>query len=463
MRVLFPLLFAGCDPDQGLNAAEPKLVFEPATIDFGEVVVGTYSEIGAMIRNEGLGSLRISGAEFEGGASADLSVVSWPGALAAGEAGLLVVRYTPDVEGEDWGTLHVASNQSSAPTAPVTLTGLGVRPCIDIDPELLWFGTIVPGESVSRDFQVRAGCTGTLRIGSAAFPGDEAVAYSLSWPEDWAEPYVVRTGFSFTVGVTFSPPDTTEWSGELWFASNDPDDSTAAVQLRGNTVDDPTDNEPPYVEITEPDVGEYFLDNQLVTLNAVVYDADEAPTNLICGWYVNGSRSADADATIGVDGTIAAAVYLPVGDVEIELRCYDSEGEQGADSTRVDVWKHDEPLQYVISGGSTVFDYFTIDDDLRITIDGVVVFDDDNDAKDTLAPVTIAASVGDTLELLAVDQNSCDAVIDPLVLHWGTGRQQALNEGVCRSACPDHACYDGSYAGPWPSVLLEEGFLVAIP
>lgn len=462
--MLTPLLelLVGCDPDQQLHAAEPEQVVEPATVDFGEVVLGTYIEIGAVVRNEGLGTLRIDGAELESGGSSDLSLVSWPEELAAGDEGLLVVRYTPDIEGEDWGTVQLTTNQTDTPMVPVTLTGLGVKPCIDIDPELLWFGLVEPGASVTKSFDVRAGCTGTLRISHAELGAPADTVFTVALPEDWAEPYTVRTGFSFSVDVTFAPTTVDPWEAELVFTSNDPDDPTAAVQLRGNTVDDPTENVPPYVELTEPDVGEYFLDNQLVTLTGLVNDEDEPATNLICGWYANGSRLT-ADATVAFDGTLAAAVALPVGDVEIELRCFDSEGEKGGDSTTVKVWAHEDPLEYLITGGSTLYDYLTVDDDLTVHVNGVLVFQDDNNTKDTLAPIRFEARAGDTVHLTAVDQNSCDARLDPLVLHWGSGESQALNAGVCLSACPDHDCFDGSYAGPWPGVILDEEYVIAIP
>ena len=32
-------------------------------------------------------------------------------------------------------------------------------------------------------------------------------------------------------------------------------------------------------------------------------------------------------------------------------------------STTVTVWDHEEPLEYVISGGSSVYDYWSVDDD----------------------------------------------------------------------------------------------------
>jgi len=83
--------------------------------------------------------------------------------------------------------------------------------------------------------------------------------------------------------------------------------------------------------------------------------------------------------------------------------------------------------------------------------------------KDTLAPVEFEGSPGDVIRIVASDINSCDLMIDALVLHWGTGESQALNAAECASACVDATCYDGTYSGPWPGIFLDESYTIAIP
>ena len=48
------------------------------------------------------------------------------------EEGLLEVRYTPDVEGQDFGTLVLTSNDPVAPVLTLELEGMGVLPRIDV-------------------------------------------------------------------------------------------------------------------------------------------------------------------------------------------------------------------------------------------------------------------------------------------------------------------------------------------
>lgn len=457
---MLTLLFA-CTNGPELNAGKPELKLSPSRVDFGEVVVGNAVQLGLRVENVGYGDLTFDDVTFGEGTSADFAVVAFPEALGHGEEGVLDLTYTPDVEGQDIGTLQLATNDEAALLVELELEGMGTWPRIDVDPEILYFGTVPAGESVSLTTSIGAGGSGKLRVTGVGFAADEAVAYSYTLPDDWVEPYAVSNGFSFPIVVTFTPPDDAEYRGELWVTTNDPEEPVAAIQLIGNTTDVPTENGPPIVELLDPDNGEYFLDDADVAFEGYVFDPNEPATNLICAWYADGTRVdyADVDALGGATGS----GLLPVGEVELTLRCYDSEGLVGEDSARVTVWPHEEPLAYTISGGESVFDYFSIDDDIRITVNGVEVFVDENRHKDTLPPVEFEASRGDVVRIIASDINSCDLVLDALVLHWGTGESQALNDAMCQSACVDGACYDGSYNGPWPGIFLDEEYTIAIP
>lgn len=455
------VLLLACTDGPALNTGKPEMVVTPARVDFGEVVLGNQSTLGVRVQNDGYGDLRFESVALGEGTSLDLAVVAFPEVLGHGEEGVLELRYTPDVEGQDFGSVVLTSNDPVAPVLSLEMEAMGVLPRIDVDPEVLYFGTVAPGTSVTLTTRVTAAGSGNLRITGAAFPGDEGLAYTLGLPADWADPYVVTRGFSFPLDITFTPPDESEYVGELYIESNDPVEPVAAVHLYGNTVDDPTENEPPVVEILDPDNGEYFMDDVTVLYTGYVFDRDEPVTNLLCGWFADGTRVAVGD--IEVTGTVTGTGMLPVGEVDLALRCYDSEGLVGEDTAVVTVWPHDEPVVYTISGGPSVFDWFGVDDDVTFTVNGVAVYTDSNRTKDTLPPVSIEAERGDTIGIVATDQNYCDMGLDALVLHWGTGESQALNEALCDSACGDSVCYSGGYNGPWPGVFFDETYTIAIP
>jgi hypothetical protein len=455
------LALLACTDDPQLNAGKPELVVTPASVDFGEVVVGNYVSLGLTVRNEGYGDLLFESVALGEGTSPDFAVDEWPAELGHGDEGVLALRYTPDLEGEDHGTIVLTSNDALSPVLTLDLVGMGTLPVIDIDPEILYFGTVTPGESLTLTANVGAQGSGKLRVFGVNFSGGEEVAYSFALPADYAEPYAVSNRFTFPIDVTFTPPDTAEYSGEIWIESNDPDQPVAAIRLVGNTTDNPTEPTAPTVEIFDPDFGEYFMDDVDVPFSGFVFDADEPPANLTCAWFADGSRVdyGEVDPT----GLVSGNGYLPVGEVELTLRCFDSDGMAGEDTVTVTVWPHDEPVQYTISGGDSVFDWFSVDDDITITLNGVAVFSDSNHRKDTHAPIWFEAARGDVIGVVASDINSCDKVLDALVLHWGTGASQPLNDAVCDSSCVDAACYSGDYNGPWPGIFLDETYTIAIP
>jgi len=458
------LLLLACTGDASLNKGEPRLELVPAQIDFDEVVVGHRSEIGVTVRNAGYGQLTFESVRTADLSSPDFEVVNWPGEpLGHGEEGVVGVRYEPDVEGQDFGEVEILSTDTLAPEGTVLpLEGTGVAPQADVDPELLWFGTLPDGASSTLPVHVSAGGSGRLMVTSIGFPEDEGLAYSYALPEGWTEPYPVEQGLGFTVDVTFTPPSTDAWEGELWITTNSPDAPLSVVRLRGNVPDDPTTNETPEVEIVDPNNGEFLLDDQGYLLLGQVVDPDEPLTNLLCGWYAGGT--AVAVAMPDAEGAIVSTATLPAGEsVELELRCVDSEGAVGSDVVTVTVWEAEEPMTYTVSGGNSVFDWITVDDDLSLELNGVEVYADNDGTQSNLPPIELYAEIGDTLRVILVDENACDAALDALVLHWGTGSRQALNDGYCISSCPDHACYDASYAGPWPGVVFEGEYVVSIP
>jgi hypothetical protein len=460
MHLLF--LLACQNDDVNINAGVPELALSPTSIDFGEVVVGGATEIGLRVVNEGYGTLRFDGLAFDETSSADFAVGQWPqDGVGHDEEGILSVLYAPDVEGGDAGVLVLPTNIPDAAPVEVVVEGIGVIPQIELSPSALYFGVVPPGDTATRTLRVSAEGSGNLRILRSGLSGDGASGFSVALPSDWEEPYVVTRGFSFEVTVTFSPTSSDPYEATLVFDSNDPDDATASVRLAGNTADDPDENEAPFVEVTSPNDGTYFLDDQTVSFEGYVNDAEEPPQNLLCGWFADGTRV--AAAVPDADGVVTASSLLPIGNVDLELRCYDSEGLMGQDVAEVVVWDHTEPLRYTISGGDSMFDFFAVDDDVVFSVDGSSVYTDDNDTKDSLAPVAFDAERGSELRILVTDQNACDASLDALVLHWGTGQRIPLNDVVCISSCPDHACYDSGYNGPWPGIVLDETFTISIP
>ncbi len=459
---IFLRLVACSGGDYEVHENLPDLDLPTATIDFDEVVVGLQSEVGIAIDNLGMGVLKVEDLQLDDSTSPDFTILGMDDdQIAGGESGVLSVRYVPDAVGQDYGTIIMATNDPQEPEVEIELLGFGVEPVIDVDPEILWFGQIDVGASDTMQVQVAAAGTGTTRITDMViedFPG----IFSYQLPDDVILPYALSAGFSFTFDVTFTPASADSYDTDLVISSNDPVNPTVAVRLLGNSEDDPTENAPPTVEITQPDWGNYLILGEATELRGVTVDVEDGPESLAAMWYVGsqllGTSTPDSSGTVSLTTTV-----LPEGDITITLRAMDSEGLMGEDTVDVTVWNEEEPMLYVISGGTTIYDYWTVDDDVEIMLNGETIFQDANHTQDNHPPVEFEAEKGSTIRIVATDYNYCQKMLDALFLHFGSGASQPLNDSICNSACESDACYDGTYSGPWPSVFLDDSYTIEIP
>jgi hypothetical protein len=468
--IALPLLLA-CS-ETGVQRGEPNLVLEPRTVDFGEIERGLYGSVALSIENDGIGTLSLDSVILDQGTSSpEFQILPLEGdEVLPGDVLTVGIQYVPTAVGQDYGTLLIDSNDPDESRVEVLLTAFGTEPVIDIDPETVWFGMVPVGESLTRSVTVAARGTGTLRIQDATLAGKDGApedAYSLAWPSGFELPYALPSGYGFDLEITFAPSDTSAHEAELVFTSNDPQEPQAAVALLGNTKDDPTGNALPVVEIADPNWGEDFLLGQAITVTGSVWDEEDGPETLLCSLWVGstpvGSGSPDDTGQITLSIDEATTAGLLAGESQIRLVAMDSEGAVGSDSVDVTFWDPDQPLVYTLSGGSTVFEYWSVDDDVTIELNGSVIFADTNHTQDDHPPFTFEAERGDTLHIVATDYNTCRLELDALTLHFGTGISQPLVDAACRSACEDDTCFDGSYEGPWPSVFLDETVVIAIP
>ena len=448
------LLLLGCTSETGITEGQPRLGLPVDALDFDEVVVGSQVSLSFELQNSGIGELELQG-HVEG--DEGYALVELPSVVEARSEDSVTVRLAPTQVGEALGTLVLQSNDPQAQTVELQLSGQGVEPRIDVDPESLWFGDIAPGGSATLPVDIVARGQGRLRIDTLQFADQEAEAFSYELPEGIELPHKLDSGTGIELLVTFAPQDQTPWDGSLLIGSNDPEDSVVAVRLLGNAEDQ---GNPPQVEITRPDWGNYFLTTDTVALDGVVVD-DGGLENLLVAWYAEGNLLGTVSPES--DGRVSLETTLPEGELTVTLRATDGTGQQDSDEVDVTVWAPDEPAEYVLSGGSSIFDHWSVDDEVVVYLDGEVLFEDSDGGRSTHAPLSFEAEVGQTLRIVATDLNFCEKQLDALVLHWGTEASQELNEYVCVSSCPEDACYDASYGGPWPNDFVDESHVIEIP
>lgn len=462
VTLALPLYGLACS-DYGVTLGQPTAELSTQAVDFGEVVVGRQETLSVMVKNVGDGPLVIQSAGLDGTTSADFSFAELSSdAIDKGQEAELLISYLPDMVGQDYGRVQLASNDPDTPIANIDLAGLGVEPEIVLDPDILWFGEVTTGDSSSLSVRVNSRGSGSLEISDISLSEGLEGEYGFMLPSTVSLPYAMPSGTSMDVVVTFSPESDGELNGELVFTTNDPGAGEASVTLLGNSDEDPTKSTPPQVEILVPAWGEHVLSDQEVAVTGTVTDEEDPPENLAClaysGTALIGSASPDADGNVTIPGAT-----LPIGDIAVTLRCVDTDGQTGEDIVDVVVWDVDEPIDYVLAPGTSPFAWWFVDDDVRIYLDGRLVFEDDNHHTDTHEPLTLEAEIGQEIRIEVTDYNHCDGVIDPLNLHFGTTEHQEGIAGFCASACSSHACYSPTYEGPWPGVVFEASFIISIP
>ncbi len=194
----------------------PLLDVTPATLEFGDVAVGSSDTASIEIANTGDAPLTVQSVAPGPGTSPDFSVGA-PGqtSLAPGASTQVSVTYTPTEAGVDTGRIDILSDGGSG---MVALAGRGVAPQLDLVPDTLDFGAILVGTNAGLFFDVRNAGTAPLEVTSMTLSLDTAPAYSLGTLP--ALPFTVLPGESTAIQVVFAPSSAGPATGRVDVATN---------------------------------------------------------------------------------------------------------------------------------------------------------------------------------------------------------------------------------------------------
>lgn len=455
--VLAPLILGACNgPDTNIHVGEPELVALPTALDFGEVAVGKAATLTLTLVNEGIGDATVT-ADLSGNSAFDLYEV--PEIVPADGTAELKMTLSPEAEGPYETLLLLDTNDENYAHLEIPVSGMGVIPTLSVSPDTLYFGEVGAGESVTRTTTLTSLGSGTVRIDALEFPNGEESAYAWALPDGATLPLDMAPGYAITLEVTYAPPDGGALAGELVIVSDDQTRPNYPIELIGGEAT--TGAEPPDLQILWPGWGTRWLDTHTITLELQAVDPDDTPEDLTVLIYVDGSLLETGQPAS--DGTYSTAFGpLTEGEHTILARAIDPSG--GIDEDTVDVTvQNAAELTYTLSGGASVFEYWSVDDDVTVYVDGVEVFTDQNGHQSTHSPLEFDAVVGSTVRIVATDANPCRKSIGDIVLHYGTNNQQALVAASSASSCSSDSDYDASYSGPWPNDFLDETFTISIP
>ncbi len=257
-------------------------------------------------------------------------------AIEPGGSVEIPIYFNPEEAIEYNGTLTVMSNDPVVPEAEVELTGNGAAPAADIDvsDEAYDFEAVNVGESEDWTFTISNIGGSDLTVESVDTDGD-------GFEDNIDEGFVLESGGSQEVMVTFSPDAPGDFAGTVTIASDDEDEGEIVVDLAGTG----------------------FLDPPNITLSAEAYDFEELLVGESDEWSFEIGNDGETDLvveSISVDGEffsidVENGFTLEPGEVEEVTVTFAPEDDGEFESTITIVSNDPDGDAHVMVVGSAVW------------------------------------------------------------------------------------------------------------
>lgn len=213
----------------GEEATTPQLTTSAASLNFGNVTVGSSSTQPLTLTSTGTAAVTVNSASVSG-TGFTVSGATFPLNLNPGQTVTLQVKFDPTNTGAVTGKLAIASNSSTNPNATVSLSGTGIAatsPQLSVSAASLSFGNVTVGSSSTQPLTLSSTGTAPVTINSAGVTG---TGFSVSGT---TFPLTLNPQQTVTLQVKFQPTSTGSVTGQLAVSSNSSTNATATVSLSG--------------------------------------------------------------------------------------------------------------------------------------------------------------------------------------------------------------------------------------
>jgi len=209
------------------SGIQGSLSANPASFNFGNVLVGSNGSQIITLTNSGTASVTISAAAATG-TGFSLTGLAVPLTLNAGQTTTLTAAFAPTSAASANGSVSITSNAPGSPLA-IPLTGVGVQPQISVLPTSVSFGTVVDGNNASQSITLKNAGSASLTISQATVSGSGFTINGLTLPA------TVAAGASMTFTAVFTPSGSGAVSGSISLTSNAPA-SPLTIALSGTAA-----------------------------------------------------------------------------------------------------------------------------------------------------------------------------------------------------------------------------------
>src|SRR6266581_4990318 len=211
------------------TGTQGQLAANPASVSFGNVLVGSSGSQTVTLTNSGTASVTLSAASASG-TGFSISGLSLPLTLAAGQNTTFTAQFAPSATGSASGTASITSN---APGSPLTIalsgTGVAATFLLGANPASLSFGNVNVGGNGSSSVTLTNTGNSNVNISSVTVSGAGFSASGVSAGTN------LTPNQSLTLNVAFAPTTAGSVTGSVSVASN-ATNSPAVISLSGAGV-----------------------------------------------------------------------------------------------------------------------------------------------------------------------------------------------------------------------------------
>lgn len=216
--------------------AQPSISVDPVALNFSDVTVNEDSTLSVNINNNGDQELVVGLLDIIGPNADQFSISAGPtppfSILPGAQPANLSITFSPTFFGTKFASLRIISNDPASDTLEILISGTGVEPDIDTDPDTVMFGEVQVGQNTTAAFNVFNIGGAPLEITGMTFSGTNASRFTLV--DNFNFPLTIQPGGApLAVNVRFTPNMMGPLTAALDISSNDINQPVSSVILEG--------------------------------------------------------------------------------------------------------------------------------------------------------------------------------------------------------------------------------------
>jgi Abnormal spindle-like microcephaly-assoc'd, ASPM-SPD-2-Hydin len=209
------------------TGAQPGLAISPATVSFGNVIVGQSGSQPVALTNTSASSVVVNLATVSG-STFGINGLTLPTTIAAGQTVTFNAQFTPTATGGSTGIISLTDNAAGSPQA-IILSGSGVTQSstLTASPASAVFGAVTVGNTGKQTVTLSNSGNASVTVSGATTTGTGFSIIGLTTP------LVISAGQGATFTAQFAPTTAGSASGNITIASN-ASNSALSIALSGS-------------------------------------------------------------------------------------------------------------------------------------------------------------------------------------------------------------------------------------